>query len=258
MAGPSLAAIAALMLVGGSIGVRAEEVGPAVVPYRPSVASPAELPAPGWPEMEAGMRWAKGGDSARSEWAPVTFKLAWNDSWGMMIGTYAYEWQRGYDGSEAHTIGDTLLVLKYKLPVDDHLALGAEFGVSLPTARAPIGNGATDWGINTIASFDYPGVHVDVNLAAARRGAVDAGQGPWQGAWAIAVSNPIDLKFGVTAEVAGVAQHGTTAQTQALLGMNYAVSRTLVLDVAVAAGLSQSSPSRQLMFGMTMQLGHWF
>ena len=64
-----------------------------MVPYRPSVATPADLPAPGWPELEAGVAWAKGGDSAHSFSSPITFKLAWNESWAILIGTDAYDWQ---------------------------------------------------------------------------------------------------------------------------------------------------------------------
>jgi hypothetical protein len=128
----------------------------------------------------------------------------------------------------------------------------------LPTARPPVGSGKTDWGINTIASFDYPGIHVDVNAAGARLGAVDAGQGPWQGAWAIAASHPLNEQFGITGEVSGVVQRGTSAQAQGLAALNYNVSRALVLDVAVAAGLSRAAPDWQLMAGMTIQLGHWF
>ena len=150
-----LAVATAVVIFGFGSVARAQDDGPAVVPYRPSVASPADLPAPGWPELEAGVAWAKGGDTAKSFTSPVTFKLAWNESWAILIGTDAYDWQRA-DGSTAHSGGDTTLTLKYKLPVNDHLALGAEFGVALPTARPPIGSGGTDWGINTIASFDYP------------------------------------------------------------------------------------------------------
>jgi hypothetical protein len=228
------------------------------VPYRPSVATPAQLPAPGWPELEAGGAWAKGGDSARSFSSPVTFKLAWDESWGILIGTDAYDWQRAYDGSTAHSGGDTTLTLKYKLPVDEHLALGAELGVALPTARPPIGTGSTNWGINTIASFDYPGVHVDVNVAGLHLGTVDSGQGPWQGGWAVAASHPFDDRFGVTGEVSGVVQRGTAAQTQGLVAFNYNVSNALVLDVAMAAGLSRTAPDWQVMAGMTVRLGHWF
>jgi len=251
--------VVAAIAAGGAAGVaRAQEESPAVVPYRPSVATPADLPAPGWPELEIGMQWAKGGDTARSQSSPVTFKLAWNESWAILVGTDIHDWQRAYDGSKAHSGGDTTLTLKYRLPVDEHLALGAELGVALPTARPPIGSGATDWGVNGIASFDYPGIHVDVNVAGAHQGAVDSGQGPWQGGWAIAASHPLSDTFGITGEFSGVVQHGTSAQTQALAALNYNVSRALVLDVAVAAGMSRSSPDWQLMAGMTLQLGHWF
>jgi len=253
-----LAVAAPFVLLGGGAVARAQDSGPAVVPYRPSVASPAELPAPGWPELEAGGTWAKGGDSARSFSSPVTFKLAWNESWAVLIGTDAYDWQRADDGSTARSGGDTALTLKYKLPVNEHLALGVELGVTLPTARPPIGTGSTDWGVNTIASFDYPGAHVDINVAGSHLGAVDSGQGPWQGGWAVAASHPLDEHFGVTGEVSGVVQRSTTAQTQGLVALNYNVSPALVLDVAVAAGLSRGAPDWQLMAGMTVRLGHWF
>jgi hypothetical protein len=249
---------AAALLACFSTGAPAEEDGPAVVPYRPSVATPAELPAPGWPELEAGWNGAKGGDAARSQSVPLLFKLAWSENWALLVGTDAYDRQRDFDGNVAHSGGDTTLTLKYKLPVNDNLALGAEIGVALPTARPPIGSGRIDWGLNTIASFDFDATHVDVNAGTARLGAVDAGQGHWQGAWAVAASHPLPGPFGVTGEVSGLAQHGTLAQTQGLVAVNYNVSRRLVLDVAVAAGLSHAAPDWQLMAGMTVQLGHWF
>ena len=236
----------------------AQDEPPAVVPYRPSIASPADLPAPGWPEVEGGVRLASGGEAARGFWAPVSFKLAWDDSWGLVISTFAYQWQRAYDDSTAHTVGDTLVALKYKLPVDEHLALGAEFGVALPTAQEPIGSGKADWGVNGIASFDYPGVHVDLNLAGIWLGLPDAGQGRWQGLWAVAVSHPLSDRFGVTGELAGLVQRGSMAQTQALVALNYNVSRALVLDLGVAAGLSRNAPDWQVVFGFTYQLGRWF
>jgi hypothetical protein len=253
-----LAALSVAALVATSTAARAQDAGPPVVPYRPSVATPAELPAPGWPELEAGWQWAKGGDTARSQSSPVTFKLAWNETWAILIGTDIYDWQRAFDGSTTHSGGDTTLTLKYKLPVNDHLALGAELGVALPTARPPIGSGKSDLGFNTIASFDYPGIHVDVNAAGARLGAVDAGQGPWQGAWAIAVSHPLNEQFGITGEVSGIVQRGTSAQAQGLAALNYNLSPALVLDVAAAVGLSRAAPDWQLMAGMTVRLGHWF
>ena len=40
-----------------------DDGGPAVVPYRPSVSTPAQLSAPGWVELEAGGLQARGPDS---------------------------------------------------------------------------------------------------------------------------------------------------------------------------------------------------
>lgn len=239
-------------------GTSAAEERPAVVPYRPSVATPADLPAPGWPELEAGVQSAQGGGTARSQSLPVTFKLAWNESWAVLIGTDGHEWQRGYDGGTASGRGDTTLAIKRRWPVSPNLALGADVGVTLPTARRPLGSGGTDWTLNTIASFDKPGVHVDVNVTTTRLGAADAGQGAWQEGWAIAGSHPLDPRFGVTGELSGLVERGTPASLQGLVALSYNAGPALVLDVAAAAGLSRAAPTWQLMAGMTVQLGHWF
>jgi hypothetical protein len=43
-----------------------------------------------------------------------------------------------------------------------------------------------------------------------------------------------------------------------LVALSYNVSRKLVLDVAVAAGLSHSAADLQVLTGFTVQLGRWF
>lgn len=235
-----------------------QEESPAVVAYRPSVATPADLPAPGWPQLDAGWNVAKGGGLARSESVPVTFRLAWSESLGLVAGTDAYDWQRDFDGNTAHSGGDTTLQLKYRLPVNDSLSLGAQFGVALPTARPPIGTGKANWGGVAIASFDSNIVHVDVNVAGTRLGGADEGQGQWQGEWAIAASRSLPQGFSVTGELSGIAQRGTSAQAQALTGVNYNVSRQVVIDMAIVAGLSRAAPNWQVTAGVTVQLGHWF
>jgi hypothetical protein len=251
------ASLAGALIVALSAPARAED-SPAVVPYRPSVSTPADLPAPGWPELEAGWNAAKGGDAARSFSTPLLFKLAWSEQWGILIGTDAYDWQRDFDGTTARSGGNTTVELKYKLPVSDALSLGTEVGVGLPTARPPFGSGKTDWGILGIASLDTEIAHVDVNVGGTHLGGPDEGQGRWQGNWAVDVSHSLPQGFGVTAELSGIVQHGTRAQSQALAALTYNVSRQLVLDFGVVAGLSGASPHWQVLGGLTVQLGHWF
>jgi hypothetical protein len=254
----AIVAWAVILFTGSSAIAFAQEESPAVVSYRPSVATPADLPAPGWPQLEAAWNGAKGGDLARSQSVPIAFRLAWSETWGVVVGTDAYDWQRDFDGNTAHSGGDTTLQLKYRLPVNDSLSLGAQFGAGLPTARPPIGTGKTDWGGVAIASFDSELAHVDVNLIGTRLGAVDEGLGQWQGAWAIAASRPLPQGFIITGEVSGIVQRGTSAQAQALAGLDYNVSRQIILDVAVTAGLSRAAPDWQITAGITVQLGHWF
>jgi len=208
--------------------------------------------------MEAGWSGTQGGDTARSQSVPMAFRLAWSESWGLIVGTDAYDWQRDFDGSTTHSGGDTMLELKYRFAVSDSLSLGAEFGAGLPTARPPIGTGNTDWGGIGIASIDSDIAHVDINVGGTRLGAIDEGQGRFQGMWAIAASRPLWQVFTVTGEVSGVAQHGTRAQTQALVGLDYTVTPQFVLDAGVAKGLSRAASDWQLTAGMTFQLGHWF
>ena len=253
-AGCAVAAVVAVL----SVAVAAEDESPAVVPYRPSVATPAALPAPGWPELEAGWGEAKGGDAARSRSTPLLLKLAWSESWGVLVGTDACDWQRAFDGTTARSGGDTTLQLKYKYAVSDAVSLGAQAGAAMPTARPPFGTGKTDWNALGIASYSSDQGELDVNLGGTRLGAVDDGQGRWQGTWAVSSFHSLPHGFGITAEVSGVAQRHASALSQLLGALSYGVSRQLVLDVGVVAGLSRASPDWQIMTGLTVQVGHWF
>lgn len=256
-----VALIAMVLACSGAMAKEGEAVPPddlAVVPYRPSVATPADLPAPGWPELEAGWAGTRGGDTARSQSVPVLFKVAWSERWGALLGTDVHDWQRDPDGATAHSGGDTTLTLKYRLPLGEDVALGAQAGVVVPTARPPIGAGHTGWNLLAIASFDHDDTHVDVNGGASRLGGANDGAGPWRGLWAVSVSHPLAHSFGINGEVSGVAQRGTAPQNQALVALTYNVSRKRVLDVAVAAGLTRAAPDWQVLAGLTVQLGHWF
>ncbi len=58
--------------------------GDPVLPYRPSVASPAQLPVPGQLEFEAGGLLSKTDDTRRAS-LPYTFKLAFTPEWGVLL-----------------------------------------------------------------------------------------------------------------------------------------------------------------------------
>src|SRR4051794_2714731 len=84
---------------------------PSVVPYRPSVSTPASLPAPGWLEVEGGVQREHDGAGARRDSLPLTLKLAFTPDWGVIVAGDAWVRQRD-DGATASGIGDVAVVLK--------------------------------------------------------------------------------------------------------------------------------------------------
>lgn len=71
---------AALIYVAGTAGAAALEFEP-ITPYRPSVSSPAQLPAAGQIEFEFGGLQQRADDARRSA-KPSLFKLAFTKEWG--------------------------------------------------------------------------------------------------------------------------------------------------------------------------------
>ena len=84
---------AAKLLISLALGAMAMPLhaqdGPPITPYRPSVSSPAQLPAPGQLEFELGGLSTKTDDDRRAS-LPYTFKLGFNEQWGVLIGGEGY------------------------------------------------------------------------------------------------------------------------------------------------------------------------
>ena len=75
----------------GSVCAADDANDPAVVPYRPSVSTPAQLSAPGWLELEAGGLRAAGPERGTSRTTlPWTLKLAFTPDWGIRVGGDAW------------------------------------------------------------------------------------------------------------------------------------------------------------------------
>lgn len=112
---------------------------PPATPYRPSVSSPAALPAPGYLELEAG--WQKtGGEESRSG-LPLLLKYAFSEDFGVLLGTEAAVSQVVPGASRQRGMGDSTLVLKWRRPLADGRALGLELGAKLATASDGLGSG---------------------------------------------------------------------------------------------------------------------
>ena len=249
--------IAALACMGAA---HADDAGgPAVVPYRPSVSTPAQLSAPGWLELEAGGLRATGpdGSGASRTTLPYTLKLAFTPDWGIRIGGDAWVHQ-SVPGDSENGIGDTAVVLKRRFAVSDATAWGLELGETFPTAKSSIGIGHAQTTVNGIFSSDFaPAWHTDINVNETHLGG--SGQpSPWQAGWAVAVSRNLSDAWGAVGEFSGTHQSGTRNQSQFLAAASWNESPAAVFDFGAAHGLNNASPRWQVFAGVTVRLAKLF
>ncbi len=232
---------------------------PTVTPYRPGVSTPAALSAPGWVEIEAGVQTGRAQDASRRSSLPYTLKLAFTPDWGIRIDGDAFVRQAGSDASRQQGGGDTTLVVKRRFELGEESALGLELGVKSATARAGLGSGHTDVGVNAIYSSDFAeNWHTDFNLVATRVGGVEPGVNRWQKGWAAAASRNLTEQWGVAGEISGTRQVGNASTFQAVVAVSYAVSRKVTLDFGVSKGLNAASGGWSAFSGFTFLAGRLF
>ena len=224
-----------------------------VTPYRPSVSSPAQLPAVGQLEYEAGFLSTKDG-GARRDSMPVLFKLAFSEQWGMLVGGDAYVSARDAGGARARGLGDINVVLKRAFVIDSATAFGLELEAKLPTAKDSIGSGKADYMLNTIFSKDLGKVHMDANANLTRLGAWDAGTGRNQTGLSASFSTEVAEHWGATAELSGTHRSGADNTAQLLLAAAYSPNKQVTIDVGVAHGLNAASPDWSLFGGLVVPL----
>jgi hypothetical protein len=241
----------ALFLAGLANGALAQE-GPPVTPFRPSVSSPAQLPAPGQLELETGFLRANADDGGRNS-VPYLFKLAFSEQWGLLVGGDAYVSARDDAGNRARGIGDTIIELKRAFLVDRETAFGIELNAKLPTASTSIGSGKADVTLNTILSKDFGKLHMDANANLTRLGAPDAGTGRNQLGLSAAFSTELDEHWGATAELSGTHAQGAD-KAQLLAAATYSPTKRATFDIGVAHGLNAASGNWQLFGGMVVPL----
>ncbi|MET0382920.1 MAG: transporter [Burkholderiaceae bacterium] len=255
-------ALAAALAWCGASPARADggDGGAAVVPYRPSVSTPAQLSAPGVLELEVGGLRAAGPHGGASRLSlPYTLKLAFTSDWGIRVGGDA--WVRDADGTGGARRGggDTAIVLKRRFAASDATAWGVELGEKLPTAGSVLGSGRADTAVNGIFSSDFaPAWHVDVNLGETRLGAPSGESRAWQTGWAAAFSRTLTEAWSAVGELSGTHQASAPNAAQALAAASWSASPAAVFDFGFARGLDAAAPRRQFFAGLTLRLGKLF
>jgi hypothetical protein len=225
---------------------------PAVVPYRPSVSTPATLTAPGYLEIEGGVLRETGSGAERTDSVPLTFKLAFTPDFGVRVGTDAYVRQRDAASQTQTGNGDANVVLKWRFAVSEQHAFGVEAGENFPTARHGLGSGKADTLVTGIYSGDFGAYHTDVNVGAVRVGAIDPGTGRMQAWYAAALSRSLFEAWGVVGEFSGTRQSGVGVTSEFLFAGSYNVSKRLQVDFGFATSLRSSVPGHKVFAGFTV------
>ncbi len=228
-----------------------------VTPYRPTVSNSAALSEPGWLEIEKGFAVESARDDSRQYSLPYLIKFALTPDFGVLLGGDGYLSQVAANGTRLSGHGDTYLLLKHRIILDENAgtAVGYEYGFKAPTASAGLGSGEYDWVLNGIYSDAFSGHSVDVNLNVTRIGDALATESAYQYGWSGTVFRPLDEKLGVMVELSGSVRRGTTPQNQWLLAASYEWSSRLVIDAGLSAGISSASPRFTLFTGVAVLLG---
>jgi hypothetical protein len=249
--GDNFGLLLAFFLAGTALSGHAEE--PSATPYRPSVSSPASLPAPRHFELEGGYLSTQPDDGATRESTVYLLKYAFTDRFGLLLGGDAFVSDANASGERTRGVGDTSLTAKFRLPLGEGEtpALGLEAGVKFPTAKRGLGSDQRDYTANGILSLDPGEFHSDLNVNVTRLGAVEPGQGRELYGWAASVSHPLFGNAAWVGEFSGTSQRNAERTAQFLAAVSYNVSRKLVLDAGAARGLNSASPRWKFFTGFT-------
>jgi hypothetical protein len=226
-----------------------------VTPYRPTVSNPAELPAPGAPEFEAGVARFRNPDGSRAVSTPYLIKAAVNEDFGIMVGGDAFLRQTDATGEVLKGRGDTLFLAKHRLAASENQAFGLEWGWKSPTANVGLGSGKTDWIANGIYSVDVGPIRIDANLGFTRVGAYGPNEGRWQKSWGLAFSGEVADKLTLGIEPSGSWRRGVATNAQWLASLSYAITPQLVVDGGFTIGASRQAPDQTLFAGLAYRPG---
>jgi hypothetical protein len=234
-----VAAVFSMVTITIAIQARAEDIR--VIPYRPTIANPADLPAPGYLEVEMGAARSRDRvEQTRVTTSPVLLKYAINEDIGVLVGTDGHVRQKNAGGDVQSGWGDSSGALKLRKELTDSSAIGIELGARFPSASNGVGQPGTDYAANGIYSVGFGKVAVDVNLGAARVASTGVGEGRYRFGGAIAMGAPIAGPFGFTIELSGEARRGFTGSSQGLAALTWEINRKLVLDLGFARALDRS------------------
>src|SRR3989442_2926114 len=243
------ACVVAVLLIAPSL--RAAVQSPrAANPERPSVATHAYVVAPGYAELEQGVRAQGVGDFRAATTGEFNLKLGLTRH--AQLGLFGTGYARRARGAG---VGDVGLALKLRSAVSPRAAVALVPAVTLPTgdSAAGLGAGRVLGALVAVWSGDVGGgVHADLNA-----GPIGVGAGAPQWLATASFSRAFG-RVGLAAELFRVGPGAAGPRQAGLLGaVSWRVWEWGVADAGGVAGLGAGSAD-QLFVGVTTNLGRIF
>ena len=164
------------------------------------------------------------------------------------------------EGDDANGVGDLELALKWHFlkTADDTLNLAIKGAVTFPTGddKKGLGSGDYDFSGKLVAAFAFKPVDIFLNVGYGRMNSADPDEGEKKDIFSAsvaaqwAVTGPIAIVGEVTYESSGA--EGDDPPVAATVGVIYAVSETLSLDVGARIGLTDSASDWSILAGVNL------
>lgn len=222
-------------------------------PERPTVATHAYTVAPGYAELEQGVRAFGFGLTGLGEATAWDFNLKIGVRPGLQVGFFGAGYVRTGAGAG---VGDVGVSLKVSHAVSPNAAIAVVPAMTVPTGDTGrgLGAGRTLGSLVGVFSADLPaGVHFDANA-----GPVGLGAGGPQWFTSLGLAHGGVGPVGVAFELFDFTEGGAGPRQRGLLGaLMVTVVDWAVMDGGGVYGLVDGTPD-QLFFGITTNLGRIF
>ena len=220
-------------------------------PERPTVATHAYTVAPGYAELEQGVR--AFGVRRFTEFTAWDVNLKIGLQPGVQLGLFGLPYARSGAGGG---MGDVGVALKFSREVSSKAALAIVPAVTVPTGdnSRGLGAGRTLGSLVGVFSADLSGaVHFDANAGPM---GIGAGKPLWFTSIGLSFRGPVGV--GVATELFDFTSGGAAPRQRGFLGaLMVTVSQSVVVDLGGVRGLVDGTP-HQVFVGLTTNLGAIF
>ncbi len=230
-----------------------------IVPARPGVSNPAEFQRPGVLQIEMGYNsnfHSKGNFSDQQD-MPIAVRFAISRRILIELDTdtpYSLKDQTGQRNSGA---GDTQLGIQAVLRHENstHPGMAFAYYIKLPTADANrgLGSGRVDHNFIGLISKTIGKTTIDLNVIYLLAGRMSGPGHASSGGAALGFSYNVTKKFTIESEISGSSRNdGQQGAIYAIGGVSYQITRRMVIDGGVRAGLTSQAPRVGFFTGITI------